>query len=294
MSVADHYDASAPTYANQYNPDLVMTNDEYPANFFRLELVKRMLSGVTSAYEFGVGDATPLVTISTLGIDVAGNDISPGMVEQARANMSAHGLDPQAIAHLDVQDPLALERERVRYAPFDAVLALGVIPHVSDDEAFVRDLGSFARPGGRMILQFRNSLFSMYTFNRLTKEFLLDELLSGVDPQIRAVVSMDLDDRLAVDKPPVRRRPDGNGYDEILSRFHNPFELADIVRRHGFTDVHYHWYNAHPAYPMLAPMIDADEYRRAAIALEGDIGWRGMFLCSAGIIEATKGSGSAT
>lgn len=292
MSVASHYDASAASYGDQYDPERVLTNAEYPANFFRLELVKRILTAadVRSAYEFGVGDATPLVRIAQLGIMVAGNDISTGMVERARANMAAHGLDPGAIAHLDVQDPQSLARDRDRYSPFDAVLALGVIPHVTDDAAFVRELAAFVRPGGRMILQFRNSMFSMYTFNRLTRDFILDELLGSVDAGIRDVVAADLDARLAIDRPPVRRRPDGNGYDEILSRFHNPFELADIVRDHGFTDIRYHWYNAHPAYPMLADQIDPNEYRRAAIALEGDIGWRGMFLCSAGIIEAVKGS----
>jgi hypothetical protein len=39
---------------------------------------------------------------------------------------------------------------------------------------------------------------------------------------------------------------------------------------------------------MLAGTIDPQEYREAQIALEADESWRGMFLCSAGIIIATK------
>lgn len=39
---------------------------------------------------------------------------------------------------------------------------------------------------------------------------------------------------------------------------------------------------------MLAGQIDAKEYRQAQMDLEGDTSWRGMFLCSAGVIEATK------
>jgi cyclopropane fatty-acyl-phospholipid synthase-like methyltransferase len=171
---------------------------------------------------------------------------------------------------------------------FDAVMALGVIPHVSDDNAFVAAMDTFVKPGGRLILQFRNSMFSMFTFNRLTKEFILDELLVGVPDAIRAVVASDLDARLAVDKPPVRTRPTGDGYDEILSRFHNPFELAQVVEKHGFSGVKYHWYNYHPAYPMIADQIDARAYREAQVALEHEGTWRGMFLCSAGIIEAIK------
>ena len=290
MSVASHYDGSAPSYADQYDPAKLWTNEEYPANYFRLQLVQRLLAeaGSTSVYELGCGDATPLVRIATSGIRVAGNDVSSEMVRFARANLEAAGLDPELVTHIDVQDPDAMAAERERRGLFDTVIALGVIPHVSDDDAFVSAMDSFLRPGGQLLLQFRNSLFSMFTFNRLTKEFILDELLAEVSPAIKHVVSSDLDARLAVDKPPVRTRPTGDGYDEILSRFHNPFELAEVVRAHGYRDIRFHWYNFHPAYPMLAGQIDAKAYRQAQMDLEGDTSWRGMFLCSAGVIEATK------
>jgi 2-polyprenyl-3-methyl-5-hydroxy-6-metoxy-1,4-benzoquinol methylase len=257
-----------------------------------LQLVQRLLAefNSTSVYELGVGDASPLSTIGATGIRVAGNDISPEMVKVAQSNMQARGLEGSAISWLDAQDATALETERKLRGEFDSVMALGVIPHVADDVAFVAGMNSFLRPGGQLILQFRNSMFSMFTFNRLTKEFILDELLVDVSDKIRNVVSADLDARLAVDKPPVRTRPTGDGYDEILSRFHNPFELAEVVKAQGFSDLKFHWYNYHPAYPMLADQIDAHEYREAQIALEHEGTWRGMFLCSAGIIEAVKNS----
>ena len=292
MSVASHYDGSASTYGNQYDPEQLWTNEEYPSNFFRLQLVQRLLAefGSTSVYELGVGDASPLSTIGATGIRVAGNDISPEMVKVAQANMQARGLEGSAISWLDAQDATALETERELRGEFDSVMALGVIPHVADDVAFVAGMDSFLRPGGQLILQFRNSMFSMFTFNRLTKEFILDELLVDVSDKIRNVVAADLDARLAVDKPPVRTRPTGDGYDEILSRFHNPFELAEVVKAQGFSDLKFHWYNYHPAYPMLADQIDTREYREAQIALEHEGTWRGMFLCSAGVIEAVKNS----
>lgn len=290
MSVSSHYDGSAASYYEQFDPERIWTNEEYPANYFRLQLVQRLLAdaGVTSLYELGVGDATPLSTIGSTGIRVAGHDISPEMVKFARANMESQGLDPALISLLDAQDGGAIAAERELRGEFDAVMALGVIPHVSDDNAFVAAMDTFVRPGGRLILQFRNSMFSMFTFNRLTREFILDELLVNVPEAIRAVVSADLDARLAVDKPPLRTRPTGDGYDEILSRFHNPFELAQVVEQHGFSGIKYHWYNYHPAYPMLADQIDARAYRQAQVALEHEGTWRGMFLCSAGIIEAVK------
>ena len=290
MSVASHYDGSASTYAVQYDEKKIWTNEEYPANFFRLKLVRKLLTdaGVKSLYEHGVGDATPLVTIAGDGIRVAGNDVSPEMVKFARTNLINHGLDPGAVNLLDVQSQDAINAERERAGEFEAVMALGVIPHVEDDGWFVASMDKFMAPGGRMLLQFRNSMFSMFTFNRLTKEFVMDELLQDVPDSVRLVVETDLDRRLAVDKPPKRTRPTGDGYDEILSRFHNPFELSEIVKSFGYKEIQFHWYNYHPAYPMLSGEIDPKVYRQAQIDLEGDTSWRGMFLCSAGLIEAVK------
>ena len=290
-NVKVHYDGSAPTYHEQYDPELVWKNAEYPANFFRIQKVIEILrsKGAKSVYEFGAGEASPMVRIhEELGIRVEGNDLSPEMVRLGKENLTAHNIDPGWLEEVDVTDLDALAAERDRVGAFDAVIALGVIPHVEDDAAFVEAMSMFLKPGGTLILQFRNSMFSMLTFNRLTKELILEELLVDVPADIQEVVAQDLNARLAVDKPPMRTRADGHGYDEILSKFHNPFELSELVKSRGFHDLGYRWYNFHPAYPMLAGSIDSKKYREAQIALEADKSWRGMFLCSAGMIIATK------
>lgn len=290
MSVASHYDGSAPTYADQYDPEKIWTNEEYPANYFRLQLVREILRerGAQSVYELGAGEGTPLITLAQDGLRVAGNDLSPEMITLAKKNFKDRGLDPADIALLDVQNLDAVRTERDRLGQFDAVMALGVIPHVENESDFIAAMDMFLKPGGTLILQFRNSLFSMFTFNRLTKELILDSLLTGVSDQIRKVVEQDLDSRLAVDKPPLRTRPTGDGYDQILSKFHNPFELSELVESFGYKNLGFRWYNYHPTYPMIADQVDPTAYRQAQIDLEGDTGWRGMFMCSAGLIIATK------
>lgn len=290
MSVASHYDGSAPTYADQYDPEKIWTNEEYPANYFRLQIVREILRerGAQSVYELGAGEGTPLITLAQDGLRVAGNDLSPEMITLAKKNFKDRGLDPADIALLDVQNLDAVRAERDRLGQFDAVMALGVIPHVENESDFIAAMDMFLKPGGTLILQFRNSLFSMFTFNRLTKELILDSLLTGVSDQIRKVVEQDLDSRLAVDKPPLRTRPTGDGYDQILSKFHNPFELSELVESFGYKNLGFRWYNYHPTYPMIADQVDPTAYRQAQIDLEGDTGWRGMFMCSAGLIIATK------
>lgn len=290
-NVMKHYDGSAPTYHEQYDPDLLWANAEYPANLFRLQLVARLLkaAGARSVYELGTGEATPMIKLHrALGIDVAGSDLSPEMVRLGKENLERHGLDAGLLSLVDAQDEAAVRAERSLRGESDAVIALGVIPHVTDDAAFVRSMSLFCRPGGTLLLQFRNSMFSMFTFNRLTKEFILDELMAPVPQEFKDAVAADLDTRLAVDLPPVRRREDGYGYDEVLSRFHNPFELAEVVKAQGYTDVRFHWYNYHPTYPMLRGQFEDRAYREAQMALEQEGTWRGMFLCSSGVIEATR------
>ena len=293
MTVSSYYDDIAAGYSEQYQRERLMSHPTYPANFFRLEKVIQRLqeTGCTSIYDIGAGEGSPLIAASRSGLSVAGCDISPSMVEAAQANFSAAGLDPDLICLADGDDPTSLQKHVDRFGQFDAVMALGVIPHVPDDIRFIDSMSMFTRPGGRIFLEFRNSLFSLFTMNRPTKEFILDELLSGVPDEIRSVVAADLDQRLAVDMPPRRTGKDGKlGYDEILARFHNPFELADIVRACGYHDVQFHWYHYHPAPPMLEKQIGAEEYRRAAFAMEHEETWRGMFLCSAGFIEAVRDS----
>ena len=290
--VALHYDGSAPSYHEQYDPDRIWTNDEYPANWFRLQKVISILrdESASSVYELGAGEASTLARIhDDLGITVRGSDLSPEMVRLGRENLERHGVDPDALVQLDAQDRSAVAAEQARVGLSDAVMALGVIPHVRDDAGFVGAMAGFVRPGGTLLLQFRNSMFSMFTFNRLTKEFILEELMAPVPERFRDAVAADLDSRLAVDKPPIRTwDKDAPAYDEILARFHNPFELADVVRDQGFTDISFHWYNFHPTYPMLGGQFDKAEYRQAQIELEADTSWRGMFLCSAGFIRATR------
>lgn len=286
-----HYDGSASTYHEQYDPDLVWENAEYPANFFRLQKVIEILRdrGISSFYDLGAGEVTPAIAISeALGVDFRASDLSPEMVRLGKENLIKHNMDPDWLALVDIREMEAIKTEASRVGQFDAVIALGVIPHVADDAWFVEAMSLFLKPGGTLILQFRNSMFSMFTFNRLTKEFILEELMAPIPQQFKDAVADDLDQRLAVDKPPIRRREDGHGYDEILSKFNNPLELAEVVKAQGYTDLSYRWYNFHPTYPMIAGSFDEEEYRQGQIDLEADTSWRGMFLCSAGMIIATK------
>jgi 2-polyprenyl-3-methyl-5-hydroxy-6-metoxy-1,4-benzoquinol methylase len=290
-SVVAHYDAVADGYGAVYDRERIMTAPVYPANYVRLQILTNRLAHLRArkVFEVGVGEATPLIAFARMGLEVAGNDIAGAMVEAARANLVTAGLSPDVVQWGDVEDASTMI-DQLRSRPFDAVIASGVLPHVADDEVFLRNVSAFLDPGGTCLIEFRNKLFSLFTFNRHSKEFILDDLLAGVDERVREAVAADLDERLAVDQPPLRTEaPDGApGYDLIPAKFHNPFELVRLFDDAGFEVRHVLWYHYHPALPFLEAQL-GELFRTEALRLDRDpLDWRGHFLCSAGIVEATK------
>lgn len=289
--VEDYYGAVAGDYFRQYQRENLRDSVDYPANYMRLQILVRLLAdaGSKSVYEVGVGEGTPLATMAAMGLRVAGCDISGEMVSHARETFAAAGLAGDAIEWGDIQDATTIAGQ-LAGGKFDAVVAAGVMPHIRNDELVLRNIGMIVRPGGKVLIEFRNKLFSLFTFNRYTKEFILDDLLRDVAAPLKDRVSADLDRRLAIDLPPARSRTsdaEDPGYDDILARFHNPFELVETFARCGYTNVRVHWYHYHPVPPMLEAGVEA-AVREAAFALEHENSWRGYFLCSAGVIEADR------
>jgi 2-polyprenyl-3-methyl-5-hydroxy-6-metoxy-1,4-benzoquinol methylase len=289
--VSDHYNAVAENYFQQYQRENLATSAQYPANYFRLQILIQRIAqaGLKSVYEVGCGEGTPLAAMSTLGLRVAGCDIADAMVERARANFEKQGLDSNLIQWGDIEDAMTIAGQ-LRDGTFDAVVAAGVLPHVRNDALMLENVGMIVRPGGRVLIEFRNKLFSLFTFNRYTKEFILDDLLAHVSRDVKDAVADELDKRLATDLPPVRAVAEGNagpGYDLIAAKFHNPFELLELFERHGYREPKIHWYHYHPAPPMLQAGL-GPAFRKAAMELEHEGSWRGWFLCSAGVVEAIR------
>ncbi|MEL0282641.1 MAG: class I SAM-dependent methyltransferase, partial [Actinomycetota bacterium] len=112
--VSDHYDGSAPSYHEQYDPEKIWTNAEYPANYFRLNKVMRILKSrnVASLYELGAAEGSPIVRIAQeLGVDVRASDLSSEMVRLGKENFQRNGLDPDLHTQVDINDRDAVRAE---------------------------------------------------------------------------------------------------------------------------------------------------------------------------------------
>jgi len=289
--VREHYGPLAKVYHEQYDPAKLHSNEEYPANYFRLRILLERLrqQKARRVLDIGIGEGTPAVAFAELGAVVRGFDYTPEMAALARANFERNGLDPADVIVADVRDP-GTYATLLADGPYDAVVCAGVMPHVDDDKRALDNIRDCLRPGGRAYIEFRNSLFALFTMNRYTRDIILDDLLAGVADDVCAAVREDIEPRLRTDMPPVRTDTSvgGAGYDAVLSRFHNPLEMAALFEASGMGEARLHWYHYHPAPPYLEGAgISRDAYRDAAIALEGETsGWRGYFLCSAFVVEA--------
>ena len=91
-----------------------------------------------------------------------------------------------------------------------------------------------------------------------------------------------------MDLPPVRGGKAGEpGYDQVLSRTHNPFVLRAKVEEAGFKDVEVLFYHYH----CLPPMFEAampEEFRKQSVAMENPRDWRGHFMASAFIVTGVR------
>jgi SAM-dependent methyltransferase len=238
-------------------------------------------------YEVGTGDGTPLARLAQKGLAVAGCDVSKGMVEETRKRLRAAKVDPSRVQWGNIEDNSTFANQ-LSYGPFDAVVAFGVMPHVANDRLALRNMRMFLKEGGKAYVEFRNKLFSLFTFNRYTKAFILDDLLAGVSEKVKAEVARELDGRLALDQPPRRNAPAGSrvSYDDIGAKFHNPLEIHELFHREGFSVARLHWYHYHAAPPMLEGRFQRELWDEAIRMEQAPSTWRGYFLCSAFVVEA--------
>jgi 2-polyprenyl-3-methyl-5-hydroxy-6-metoxy-1,4-benzoquinol methylase len=291
--VREHYADIPDDYVAQYDPGTLETHHEYPANYFRLRIIKDRFAaaGINSFVDAGLGAGVPAIELAASRniTDVGGFDFTPEMVALAKTTFAANGLDAGRVETGDITDGASFDRA-TNGRKVDAALALGVLPHIEDEAATLKNIHATLAPGGRAFVSFRNKMFSMFTMNRFTKDFFMAELLVDIPETLKASAGAELEKRVAMDKPPVRTSniAGGAGYDQILSKMHNPFEMDALFKAAGFAATELHWYHYHPVPPMLeGDQVDRGAFRKAAMALEGESsGWRGIFLCSAFIVEA--------
>lgn len=253
----------------------------YPANHFAFQVILPALADLSArrVLEVGIGDGNAIPLLAGAGFDLAGFDIDPHRVERSRARIQEYGIPGDAVTWGDIEDATTYTTVKAE-AGFDGLVALGVLPHVHREETTLRNMRALVRPGGQVFVECRNKLFSLVTFNRYTYEFFMDDLFAESPEAIRDALGEFLSARLDVNTP-----PPSAGH---AATFHNPLEVPSLFTAAGFEDVHIIPFHYHAAMPLLEKG-NPQAFRDGSLAMENDpSGWRGLFLCSAFLVKATR------
>lgn len=269
---------NAQDYQQLWDPDLP---GGYPANHFAFRRVLRALHdvGAERMVEIGVGEGRAIQVFEAAGVEMYGIDNDPVMVAMSAKVMAEQGLPSDRIAWGDIEDSVSLATVS-RQGPFDALLAMGVLPHVKHDRVALENMRSLVKPGGTIFVECRNKLFSLVTFNRFTYEFIMDDLLADVAGAPRDAASEFLKTRIDVDIP---TKPTGHA-----AKYHNPLDVHDVFAAAGLTEIRVRPFHYHASIPRFEKELGAP-FRSESIALENEPSdWRGLFLCSAFVVEAVR------
>ncbi|KIF66072.1 hypothetical protein HY68_37710 [Streptomyces sp. AcH 505] len=265
-----------------------------------LDLVRRLVAerDVKRLLDAGCGPASMLRHFVEPGREVYGFDLTPEMVAEARRVLVAQGVPQDHVWDGSVavaSDFVAPDGK----ADYDCVLSSGVMPHIPQaiEADVIAGIRAALRPGGHAIVEARNELFSMFTLNRYSHEFFLKQLLpidalrkhAGDRQEGLSAALAQVEGMFRTDLPPIRQgKADEPGYDEVLSRTHNPLLLQQQFRDGGFENVQLFYYHFHCLPPMVsghAPQL----FREVSLQMEANPqDWRGLFMASAFFVVAQR------
>jgi len=144
---------------------LQFIRDRLAARFGRDPLSLKSFEGLT-LLDIGCGAGLVAEPMARLGFDVTGIDASDAIIAAARAHAEGAGLA------IDYRcEPL--ERMAAAGNPFNAVLALEVVEHVPDPDAFLRAAASLVAPGGALIVSTLNRTPRAFALGILAAEHIL-------------------------------------------------------------------------------------------------------------------------
>ena len=143
---------SAPRWTEMYDARTPVLEE---ANFrarrdVTVGYVRRVLPPGGRVLDLGCGTGPVLSELRRHGLACTGLELSPDMIERARARLRSMSLDDGDLHQGDCrQTPFADES-------FDAVVCLGVISYVEAYRDVLREIERLVKPGGHVLVSFRN------------------------------------------------------------------------------------------------------------------------------------------
>jgi len=276
-----YYDQEAEDYIAQYTDRY----DKYPSNLVRIKMISKRLkkNGVRTVLDVGCGTAGPMIKLLNDGFDVYGLDFAESMVEVGKQELIKAGHDPSRIWVADLEKDMS----GPVHSKYDAILALGVFPHVLDEQKALRDMRPLLNDGGMTFISFRNYLFGSFTFNNYSMDLFLNKLmdLANMPADLKSDVASFLAEKNNIDGKQVRKGEE-LVYNDILAKMHNPFTIANVLYEPCGFDIEeklfYHFHAVPPVFRKDNPKL----FDELSLKMEDPFDWRGHFMASAFVAEA--------
>ncbi len=144
---------------HKFNPERIRFVRDRLAGHFGRDTAKDAPFAGLRLLDIGCGGGLISEPMARLGFQVTGVDASEENIETARVHAARSGLP--------ITYRAGTPEELTDLEQFDAVLALEVVEHVADVEAFIAATAALVKPGGALILA---------TLNRTAKGFLLGKV----------------------------------------------------------------------------------------------------------------------
>ena len=272
------------TWGKSYYDDYYSDKASYPPIHKDLIRKELKLSGAKTLLDAGCGPGSILRDLTDLEMELFGFDLTPEMIQECKKVMGGLGYSKKQFWEGSVTQLKDFRGPPNVPAKFDAAICIGVLPHIpadQDDRVFT-NLRTSVKKGGMVIIEARNELFSLFTLNRYSFEFFRDRLFQGSIPK---QFDEELKKRFRMDLPSIRKgKKDEPGYDEVLSRTHNPFEVKVKLEKAGFENVQTLFYHFHAFPPMFEKEAPAD-FKEFSLKMERNPDdWRGHFMASAFLV----------
>ncbi len=184
---ADWWDARGPMAAlHKFNPvRLAYIRDQAAARFDRDPKKLDCLKGLRML-DIGCGGGILSEPLARLGARMVGADPAEENVAAARAHAEGTGVTVDYRA--TTAEALAAARER-----FDVVLAMEVVEHVTDVNAFVATCAAMVKPGGLMIAATLNRTLKSFALAIVGAEYVLRWLPRGTHQWDKFVTPVELE-----------------------------------------------------------------------------------------------------
>lgn len=143
-----------------------------------------------SLVDIGCGGGVLSEPLAKLGARVTGLDPAPTNIAVARAHAERVGLE------IDYRDQ-TIEALVAKGEQFDIVLAMEVVEHVADVEAFIASCCAAVKPGGLLVMATLNRTLKSYALAIVGAEYVLRWLPRGTHDWNRFVTPDELGDAIA-------------------------------------------------------------------------------------------------